>query len=527
MLDLRDLGYLLDDDKFKQGRILKNFFSGPLERFHLTVEAPVRQGSRNRPKRLDLRAIVLAVGDVITEQSPLLEALTEPTIDGVFSTALPSWVSRLSHLKRLDLFDGSALADESVCTLLHTHCPQLDSLTIYSATSEEADKHIGSFISGRRPNTLVHFENISNCHIGLDTAVALNNHGKSLTVLKLYLMGDKRQALGCLRECTSVVTLAIEYSGPPDNLKANENDLYLEVTEWLRNCTALRDISITNMVSAPDMILPILLTEAVQLHKLQINSNEGLMYLVKDHQDFHQSLGQKHSLQELSLRADPEGLIGDPLAEVTSSICSLSDLRYLHLTRISDYFSDQHVRAFAQHLVNLEHIYIGGYGISDGVWDDVARLKSLKTLTFSGLTVFTARGILRFIDQLSDGNQGLLLGIDNADADSPLTAEEQELVQDALAAKVNGSFAYQLLRGMTGKYFHTCVCTADPKQIRICQNLTLKMTPTERTPPRTSISIGRYGQPIIWFQELPPVAIGRRSSRVRLLWKPHTTFVNR
>jgi hypothetical protein len=455
MLDLRDLGYLLDDDKFKQGRILKNFFSGPLERFNLTVEAPVRQGSRNRPKRLDVRAIVLEIGDTITEQSPLLEVLTEPIIDGVFSTALPSWASRLSHLKRLDLFDGSALADESVCTLLHTHCPQLDSLTIYSATSEDADKHIGSFISGRRPNTLVHFENISNCHIGLDTAIALNNHGKSLTVLKLYLMGDKIQALGCLRECTSVATLAIEYSGPPDNLKANENDLYLEITEWLRNCIALRDISITNMVSAPDMILPILLTETIQLHKL--------LYLVKDHQDFHQSLGQKHSLQELSLRADPEGLVGDPLAEVTSSICSLSDLRYLHLTRISDYFSDQHVRAFAQHLVNLEHIYLGGWGISDGVWDAVARLRNLKTLTFSGLTVFTASGILRFIDQLGDGNQGLLLGIDNADADSPLTAEEQELVQDALAAKVNGSFAYQLLRGMTSKYFRTCVHNTDPE----------------------------------------------------------------
>jgi hypothetical protein len=448
MLDLRDLGYLLDDDKFKQGRILKNFFSGPLERFHLTVEAPVRQGSRNRPKRLDMRAIVLAVGNVITEQSPLLEALTEPTIDGVFSTALPSWVSRLSHLKRLDLFDGSALADEAVCDLLHSHCPQLDSLTIYSATSEDADKQIAAFISGRRPNSLIHFENISNCHIGLDTAVALNIHGKSLAVLKLYLTGDKLKALGCLRECTSVNTLAIEYSGPADDLKKNDNDLYLEATEWLRNCNALRDISITNMVSAPDLILPILLTDSIQLHKLQINSNEGLMYLVKDHQDFHQSLGQKRSLQELSLRADPEGLFGDPLAEMTNSICSLSDLRYLHLTRISDYFNNQHVKAFAQHLVNLEHIYIGGYGITDGVWDAMAQLKDLKTLTFSGLTMFTAQGILSFVDQLSDGNQGLLLGVDNADADSPLTAEEQELVQEALTAKVNGSFAYQLLRGM-------------------------------------------------------------------------------
>lgn len=447
MLDLRDLGYLLDEDKFKQGRILKNFFSGPLDRFHLTADAPVRQGSRNRPKRLDLRGIVLAVGDVITEQSPLLEALTEPTIDGVFSSALLSWVPRLSHLRRLDLWDGSALTDETVCGLLHSHCPLLDSLRIYTASSDKADQQIAAFISGRKPNTMIHFENISNCHIGLETAVALNSHGKSLAVLKLYLTGDKVEALGCLGQCTSVTTLAVDYSGPPDNLKATQNDLYLEITEWLRNCTSLRDISISNMVSAPDLMLPVLLTDVIQLHKLQINSNEGLMYLVKDHQDFHQSLGQKRSLQELSLRADPEGLSGDPLESVTNSICSLSDLRHLHLTRISDYFSDQHIKAFAQHLQNLEHIYIGGFGISDGVWDDVARLRNLKSLTFSGLTVFTTDGIIRFIEQLGDGNQGLVLGIDNADADSPLTSEEQELIQEALAAKVDGSFAYQLLRG--------------------------------------------------------------------------------
>ena len=121
MLDLRDLGYLLEEDKFRQGRIVKNFFSGPLERFHLTLDAPVRQGSRNRPKKLDIRKIVVTVGDVITEQSPLLEALTEPTQDGLLSSALLSWAPKLTNLRRLDLYDGSALADETVCSLLHSH----------------------------------------------------------------------------------------------------------------------------------------------------------------------------------------------------------------------------------------------------------------------------------------------------------------------------------------------------------------------------------------------------------------------
>jgi hypothetical protein len=448
MLDLRDLGYLLEEDKFRQGKIVKNFFSGPLERFNLTVEAPVRQGSRNRPKRLDIRKIVVTVGDVITEQSPLLEALTEPTQDGLLSSALLSWAPRLSHLRRLDLWDGNALADETVCGLLHSHSPNLDALRIYFATSQDADRHIASFINGRAPNTLTYFECISDCHIGVETAIALNTHGKSLTVLKLYLTEDKIKALGCLQGCTSVTTLAVDYSGQPDDLKGTQNELYLEIVEWLRACVALRDISLSHMISAPDLVLPLLLSKEIQLHKLQINSKEGMMYLVKDHRDFHQSLGQELSLQELSLRADPEGVERDDLDTMTTSICSLSNLRHLTLTRISDFFTDQHIQAFARHLENLEHIYVGGYGITDGVWDSVARLKNLKSLTFSGLTDFTMAGMLRFVEQLGDGNRGLMLAIDNAANESALTSEEQDAVREALSAKVDGSLAYQLLTGM-------------------------------------------------------------------------------
>ena len=446
MLDLRDLGYLLEEDKFRQGKIVKNFFSGPLERFNLTMEAPVRQGSRNRPKKLDIRRIVVAVGDVMTEQSPLLEALTEPTLNGLLSSALLSWAPRISHLRRLDLWDGSALADVTVCNLLHSHCPNLDALRIYSATSQDADRHIASFLNGRAPNTLTYFECLSDCHIGVETAMALNTHGKSLTVLKLYLTEIK--ALGCLQECTSVTTLAIDYSGQPDNLKETQNDLYLEIVEWLRACVHLRDISLSHVISAPDLVLPLLLTKEIQLHKLQINSKEGMSYLVKDHHDFHQALGQELSLQELSLRADPEGLGRDDLETLTTSICFLSNLRHLTLTRISDLFTDNDIQAVARNLENLEHIYVGGYGITDIVWDSVARLKSLKSLTFSGSTEFTKAGMLRFVEQLGDGNQGLMLAIDNAANESALTPEEQDVVREALAAKVEGSLAYQLMRGM-------------------------------------------------------------------------------
>jgi hypothetical protein len=99
------------------------------------------------------------------------------------------------------------------------------------------------------------------------------------------------------------------------------------------------------------------------------------------------------------------------------------------------------------------------------VWDSVARLKSLKSLTFSGLTNFTMAGMLRFVEQLGDGNQGLMLAIDNAVNESALTSEEQDTVREALAAKVEGSLAYQLL---TGKATGSCAVYSGHQLLTLC-----------------------------------------------------------
>ena len=192
-LDLRDLGDLLDDDKFR-GKIVKQFFAGDLAKLHYVQQTPVR----GRAARLDTKKIITAIGNEITQQAPLLEALSEPTASNVFCSALSGWAPRLSNLRSLDFYDGKALADETLRNLLHAHCPNLASLRIYSSANEDADHHLASFIVGMKENSLVQFENISNCRVGAETCLALNSHGKSLQSLKLWVADEGIQALSLL-----------------------------------------------------------------------------------------------------------------------------------------------------------------------------------------------------------------------------------------------------------------------------------------------------------------------------------------
>ena len=447
---MRDLGELLDDDKFR-GKIAKQFFAGELAQFHYVHSAT----TRGRPARMDIKKIVAAIGDKITQNSPLLEALSEPANSSVLSSVLADWAPRLPHLRELDLYDGKALANETLQKQLHQHCPNLSSLRIYSSLNDDADHAIATFIDGMQPNTLTYFETISLCRLGPETCLALNHHGKSLESLKLLLTDDGLPALALLQGCTSLSTLAVASSTGTSDLKATQNDAFLEIVEWLRSCTRLSEVSFTNFVSAPDLLLPVLLNKEIKLQKLQINASEGGMYVVQDHRDFHQALSQQPSLRRLLLRADPDPATRDDIDALMDAFTSLRDLRELSLFRISDYFTDTHISRLAVSLPNLEELYIGGYGISDAVFDSLAGLKSLRVLTFSGITTFTEAGIMGFVNKIEDGNRGLVLAVDNADPDTVLTQESQDMIRDSFSTKLDGRFEYQPLRDPNMPEFDT------------------------------------------------------------------------
>ena len=251
MLDLRDLGYLLEDDKFR-GKISKQFFADDLAQFHFLMNTPLRLGGK-RFERLDRNKIISAVGNKITQQAPLLEGISEPVMLDVLTNNLPIWGPRLGHLRRLELFDGKAFADETVRNLLHAHCPNLEIVGVYLSSHPESDQAMAAFISGMPKDKLVEFENMGDCGIGAETCLALNHHGNSLRQLKLSLDEQGVLSLGLLQSCTSLHTLAIGTEKPSVDLKATQNDVYLEIVEWLKKCKELKDLSFHNIASAPGL----------------------------------------------------------------------------------------------------------------------------------------------------------------------------------------------------------------------------------------------------------------------------------
>lgn len=444
VLDLKDLFLLLetlDEPKFRN-KIGKQFFAGDFAKFHHTFDKSVKW----RSGRLKVQQSLVSIADEVIGSAPLLSSLTEPNAEAIFLDALPRWIPKLGHLRELTLWDGKALGDESLQKLLHVYAPGLSRLSIYTSTDTQSDHRLAAFISGMRENTLVTFETISDVTIGRETCLALNHHGKSLTTLKLALKEDGLLALGLLQGCTSIEVLSLESLATPADLKTTKYDLYLEILGWLGSRTLLKDVTLVDLPSAPDLLLPLLLNNNVKLQRLQIKSNESSMYSTAENQDFHAALRAQPSLRALILRADPDPPSREGIETLLESICSLKELRELNLTRISDFFTDEHLNQLAHHLPQLSSIYVGGYGISDSVLDAMSSMKALSQLNFAGITSFTVNGLLDFVAKLGTSNQGLWLSVDSADPDSMLSQEAQDLVKDAIVTKLGGTFEYQPLR---------------------------------------------------------------------------------
>ncbi|KAF2872174.1 hypothetical protein BDV95DRAFT_492405, partial [Massariosphaeria phaeospora] len=296
-LDFRDLDNLLEDDHFK-AKILKQFFSGPLSRFHSTVDVPRPNG--RKLARLDAVTIVNAIGEVITQHTPMLESIS----GNLLSHALVTWTPRLPRLLSLELYDGRPLEDELVHAALREHCPQFSSLMIYSWHAEDRDHKFSKFIGALKPNSLKTLDIIGDINLAAESFLALTTHGESLKDLSFCVSSESLPHISLLRGCTALESLRIEDAHGTTNLEATQNDIFLETIDWLKNCEDLRSLSFTRLQSAASIATPLLLQDNIKLRKLEIDS-----YLPQDSRLFHQALiHQRRTLMFLSLSGDTEGM---------------------------------------------------------------------------------------------------------------------------------------------------------------------------------------------------------------------------
>lgn len=282
--------------------------------------------------------------------------------------------------------------------------------------------------------------------IGAESFLALNCHRETLTELKLNgVKAESIPALSMLRGCTNLTSLLLSENGvATQDLEKRHNDIFLEVVTWLCQCKRLRTISLYNLLSAPALLTPVLLENNIHLTKLAL---EG--YSMSESRDFHRALSQQTSLQDLWLKGESSDNLEDVdlLVESLSKLENLTDMR---LQDVSDYFLDKHFCTLATSLQKLEVWESSGYAISDDIWSDMASMKSLRRLEFNGQTRFTSFGIMDFILNLGPGSNGLLLNIAMQDVDYNLTDEEQSMIKETIASKVDGRFDFMLFRGKEG-----------------------------------------------------------------------------
>ena len=429
-LNLNDLEELLKDSRFKP--LSLNFFAGELAQFN-------SQRKVTRGRLLDEIATLNKVGEVVTQQTPMLEELSGHIASG----ALVRWIPRLPRLRNLNIWHGEAL--EGTGKLIREHCPSFNTLTLWDFADKDADHGLAAFFNDLRPHSIESFEIFSCSEAGAETFLALNNHSASLADLRLSsIKSEAIRFLHHLKDCTNLVALALaEHGVAATDLENRHNDVFLEVIDWLQSCTSLRTITFTKFLSAPAIMTPILFAHKIHLTKLEL---EG--YAMRDTRAFHQALGHQTSLQSLWLKGESEEpSASDGISILVDSLCKLTSLTDLRLRDISDSFRDEHICAIARSLSKLEEWWTSGWGITDHIWEDISTLRNLRRLELNAMTMFTANGLLDFVLRLGPGNRGFVLAVMMADTESNLSEGEQNMIRETMQERVDGRFEFTLMRG--------------------------------------------------------------------------------
>ncbi|KAG8530016.1 uncharacterized protein KY384_005498 [Bacidia gigantensis] len=250
------------------------------------------------------------------------------------------------------------------------------------------------------------------------------------------------QYLSRLKNCTEITSLNLaEDIAATQDLENRHKDIFLEMIEWLRGCHQLREITLSNFISAPPLLTPVMRERGIELDSLEI---EG--YSLTGSKDFHQAMALQPSLTSLYLKGEDSEVVADNdiLVDAINRLINLRDLR---LTQISANFTEHHIRSLAQNLHKLETFWTGGFHITDAIWPDIAELGRLKRLELNADTRFTSNGIVDFVLSLGPGNEGFTLSVMMQDTDSDIAEIEQDMIRETLASRVGGRFDFLLVRG--------------------------------------------------------------------------------
>lgn len=195
---------------------MEDFFADDMAQFLKGQDTSAKKRRRgggtwmplNVPAVLDLvgESITSFVSASATDNNATV-ALDDIAPGNIGSGVLPRWTGRLSRLKSMTLWDA-AILDEDAANVINSHCPNFNDLTFFRCTGEAIDPDLAAFFGALRVNSLVSLTALSAQGIGPETLLSLNNHSKSLKVLKIdglryvnskFLLSMLYESKSCIR----------------------------------------------------------------------------------------------------------------------------------------------------------------------------------------------------------------------------------------------------------------------------------------------------------------------------------------
>lgn len=446
-LGLSDLEQLLQGiARDRRWRTL--FFKGPMETFEIiSGSTKTRQG---RPI-LEWQKIIERVGNTITQfaqeaaekqnksvQLVSLEGANLPT------DLLSVWVSRLSTLTTLSIRDGSVLTAE-VAGSIKRNCPFFKDLTCFNIKGPTVDQNMSDFFCGLRENSLESFKVHSSNEIGLKALEGLMQHSRSLRLLDLSsLQNTCLAALDTLSQCQYLENLSVEAStpSPPSTWAVSGEDPLPKVATWLKECKSLKRLVISNLAGASKLLSEILESPDLRLTDLSLG-------LIDDEEAFYTALGSQTTLESLSLRSSAE--IVDPNRarhdNFVDSICLCTRLKDLDIMQKVGGIDQvqltmEDLVLIKNSLPQLEDLSFDGEYLTDALFEPLAQMERLKSVSINGSSIFTFVGIKSFIEALraSGTHKGFRLYVMNQYGEAEIPERQQEQLAALMAVGLNGVF---------------------------------------------------------------------------------------
>lgn len=424
------------------------FFKGPMKTFEI-ISGSIKT-SKGRPI-IEWQKIIERVGNTITQfaqeaaekqnksvQLVSLEGANLPT------NLLSVWVSRLSTLTTLSIRDGSVLTAE-VADSIHLNCPFFKDLTCFNIKGPTVDQDMSDFFRGLRENSLESFKVHSSNELGYKALDGLMEHSRSLRLLNLSsLQNTCLAALDTLSRCQYLENLSIEAETPslPSTWAVSGEDPLPKVASWLKECKSLKRLVVSNLAGASHLLSEILESPDLRLTDLSLS-------LIDDEEAFYNILGNQTALESLSLRSSAE--IVDPNRarhdKFIDSICLCTKLKDLDI--MQKVGGIDQVQLTMEDLVliktslpQLEDLSFDGEYLTDALFEPLAQMERLKSVSINGSSIFTFAGIKSFIEALrtSGTHKGFRLYVMNQYGEAEISERHQEQLAALMAVGLNGVF---------------------------------------------------------------------------------------